>query len=145
MTVTYARRRGGALRPTRCEPGRVAPSFELLLSSLADVDLFSDEGSSSPPIEYVRARSVIGAEPVNPHGEIGSARPKPKRRRRSKRSTSNRGSVVTGPWDAKGGPTPMEQAELDVLLDRISDGGIDSLTKAERARLNALSKRMRGS
>ena len=55
-------------------------------------------------------------------------------------------TVVSGPWNVpQGGPTPLEQAELDVLLDRISAGGIDSLTPHEKERLNALSKRMRDS
>lgn len=36
------------------------------------------------------------------------------------------------------------QAELDGLLDKISDGGVDSLTPDERARLDALSRQLRG-
>ena len=85
----------------------------------------------------------------SPYGEIGSARPKAKRfgrgKSKSPKSSSPKGSVVTGPWAPQGGPTPLEQAELDVLLDRISAGGIDSLTKYEKDRLNELSKRMRES
>ena len=91
---------------------------------------------------------ALGGPPASPYGELGSARPK--RSGRSRGRTASRGSrsgeaVVEGPWARTGGPTPLEQAELDVLLDRISAGGIDSLTAAERARLNDLSKRMRGS
>jgi len=37
----------------------------------------------------------------------------------------------------------VEQAELDVLLDKIGQSGIDSLTKEERRRLDELSRRMR--
>jgi len=53
--------------------------------------------------------------------------------------------VVAGPWAEPSGPTRLEQAELDVLLDKISEGGIDSLNPMERKRLNELSKKMRGS
>jgi membrane associated rhomboid family serine protease len=86
----------------------------------------------------------------SPYGEIGSARPKGPRRfgkgkRSSGRPPSGVGNVVAGPWDSPLGPTRLEQAELDVLLDKISATGIDSLTAEEKARLNALSKRMRGS
>jgi membrane associated rhomboid family serine protease len=91
-----------------------------------------------------RSKALAGSG-ASPYGEMGSARPKQKKRRRASKRRGDRGSVVAGPWDSKAGPTPLEQAELDVLLDRISDGGIESLTKAERARLNDLSKRMRGS
>jgi hypothetical protein len=57
--------------------------------------------------------------------------------------------VTQGPWSSPsgsspGGPTRLEQAELDVLLDKIGQSGIDSLTKAERRRLDELSRKMRG-
>jgi hypothetical protein len=42
-------------------------------------------------------------------------------------------------------PRPPEMAaEIDALLDKIADQGIDSLTPAERARLEEHSKRLRG-
>ena len=97
-----------------------------------------------------RIKALSGG-PVSPYGVPGSARPKAKRfgkgRSRGKAKGPSSGSVVPGPWGAPptGGPTPLEQAELDVLLDRISAGGIDSLTPHEKERLNALSKRMRES
>lgn len=72
---------------------------------------------------------------------------KPKRRRGGGRSG---GQVVDGPWSASPGqaPTPRPdaaaaQAELDALLDKISEGGLDSLSAAEKRRLNELSKRLR--
>ena len=100
--------------------------------------------------EWIPRFKRLAGPPPSPYGVIGSARPKPKRSRGLRRSrgkaTSTNNPVVTGPWaTSTGGPTPLEQAELDVLLDRISAGGIDSLTKEEKARLNALSKRMRDS
>lgn len=90
-----------------------------------------------------RLRSLSGPAP-SPYGEVGSARPRPKRSR-GKRARGGGGAVVAGPWQPTGGPTPLEQAELDVLLDRISEGGIDSLTPFEKERLNELSRRMRDS
>jgi membrane associated rhomboid family serine protease len=67
------------------------------------------------------------------------------------RSGSSRGAarVVDGPWAAPSGsaaPSPDTaalQAELDALLDKISSGGLDSLSSAEKQRLNELSKRLR--
>ena len=63
-------------------------------------------------------------------------RPQPKRSRRP--------AVVAGPW---AGTTTVSaaQSELDELLDKISATGMNSLSKAEKERLNELSKRLRGS
>ncbi len=71
-----------------------------------------------------------------------SGRTKPARRSGS----GNR--VVEGPWASPVPPaSPQEvaaaQAELDDLLDKISAGGLDSLTADEKRRLNELSKRLR--
>ena len=76
---------------------------------------------------------------ARPGRRSGGKGPKVARSRRSQSPT-----VVTGPWGSSG-HTPLEQAELDVLLDKISEGGIDSLNSAERQRLQILSKRLRGS
>jgi hypothetical protein len=64
------------------------------------------------------------------------------RRRKGKAKGGPPGAVVAGPWGAAA-LTPLEQAELDVLLDRISAGGTDSLSKEEKSRLDFLSRRMR--
>ncbi len=55
------------------------------------------------------------------------------------------GTVVSGPWQAPA-PThsPADEAELNDLLDKISSNGIDSLNRTEKARLNELSKKLRG-
>lgn len=78
----------------------------------------------------------------------GSPRGVPKPRKAKGRGRGRRPSggatVVDGPWSQQG-PTPMEQAELDVLLDKISADGIKSLSRHEQARLTELSKKMRGS
>lgn len=67
---------------------------------------------------------------------------KPAKQRRSKGGGS---TVVAGPWDPPS-PThsPVEELELNQLLDKISANGIDSLSRTEKARLNELSKKLRG-
>ncbi len=42
------------------------------------------------------------------------------------------------------GPSPADQIELDMLLDKIGATGMDSLSRGEKQRLNDLSKRLRG-
>lgn len=67
----------------------------------------------------------------------------PSRDRKPKRSRQP--AVVTGPWaGSSSGPTSLDQSELDMLLDKISATGMESLSKAEKQRLNELSKRLRG-
>ena len=105
--------------------------------------------------EWIPRLKFLSGGPVSPYGTPGSATRKSGKRFGKGRGKDRSGAtftpgggntVVTGPWNVpQGGPTPLEQAELDVLLDRISAGGIDSLTPHEKERLNALSKRMRES
>ena len=69
-------------------------------------------------------------------------------RAKGRRPKSPRGTVTQGPWSSPSGfspsgPSRLEQAELDVLLDKIGQSGIDSLSKDERRRLDELSRRMR--
>jgi len=67
----------------------------------------------------------------------------------SRRSGHRRGPAPVTPIRPVGtAATPtaadlLRQAEIDVLLDKISEHGIDSLSAAERRRLDELSKRMR--
>lgn len=104
-------------------------------------------------LTFIPRVAWLSGGPRSPYGEVGSARPRAKKGRgRTRGKGRGSGDVVAGPWGgatgpggASGGLTPLEQAELDVLLDRISATGIDSLTKGEKARLQDLSKRMRGS
>jgi membrane associated rhomboid family serine protease len=85
----------------------------------------------------------IGAARPRPVGGGGGGSSRPKRRRGRKGADGN---VTAGPWaGASTGPTPLEAAELDVLLDKIGQDGIKSLSKEERRRLDELSKKMRGS
>ncbi len=80
-------------------------------------------------------------------------RSKPTPPKRSKRGAAGP-RVVEGPWQRNPdtpspkvtpstGPSPADQAEMDGLLDKISGEGMDSLTSAEKQRLNELSKRLR--
>lgn len=94
--------------------------------------------------------------PTLPIGASGGRRRSSSRRRTRRRSGG--GDVVAGPWtgEGRGGPTgPLpqppppppqsaDQAELDSLLDKISQSGMDGLSGDEKSRLNELSKRMRG-
>lgn len=74
----------------------------------------------------------------------------PSKRRRSggtATKTKSRSAVVEGPWSAPdAAPSPdavAAQVELDHLLDKISESGLDSLSSDEKRRLNELSKRLR--
>ena len=54
-------------------------------------------------------------------------------------------AVVAGPWaGSEPAHSPADQAELDGLLDKIGAQGMDSLSRGEKARLNELSKKLRG-
>ena len=66
-------------------------------------------------------------------------KPKAKRQRRTSGPT-----VVQGPWQPSGSPpVSRDQAALDALLDKISAGGMDSLTDQEREQLMILRDRLR--
>jgi len=82
----------------------------------------------------------------------GSGRSKPKKKSKPKKQSrgSSSSKVVDGPWKnapapvpPASGPTAADQIELDALLDKIGANGMDSLTSAEKQRLNDLSKRLR--
>jgi hypothetical protein len=96
-----------------------------------------------PRIKRLAPASPYGGPTPSRRGGGGGGRGRGRSRGRGRGGDA--GTVVSGPWSAPSGPTPLEQAELDVLLDKISAGGIDSLTRQEKDRLNHLSKRMRGS
>jgi hypothetical protein len=87
--------------------------------------------------------------PKLPMPGSGAERSSSKRRRSGGTATKtrSRNTVVEGPWAAPGSaPSPdaaAAQAELDVLLDKISESGLDSLSDDEKRRLNELSKKLR--
>lgn len=98
------------------------------------------------PIPHLALGGSRSPRPKRPSGPGRQAtRPAP-----TQRGGSARGSVVEGPWTAPpppARPSPdarAAQAELDALLDKISGSGLDSLTAAEKRRLNELSKQLRG-
>lgn len=72
-------------------------------------------------------------------GGGGSSRQQ-QRRSHGRRLGSGRNAdrVVSGPWT---GPSPVDQAEMDHLLDKMNSVG---LSDAERRRLTELGKRLRG-
>jgi membrane associated rhomboid family serine protease len=64
-----------------------------------------------------------------------------------KSTRSSGGTVVDGPWSPPPVGTSADgmaaQVELDALLDKISASGLESLSAAEKRRLNELSKKLR--
>jgi membrane associated rhomboid family serine protease len=109
-----------------------------------------------------RSMGLLSSLPWIPAIPIGRSSTKRRSsRKRSGRSSKKRGGggeVVAGPWpSSRPGPSSSsrlpqppptaehlaDQAELDSLLDKISDRGMDGLTSEEKRRLNELSKRMR--
>jgi len=96
--------------------------------------------------------------PLGGSGRSSGRSPKPRRTKPTKPKRPKRGGagqrVVEGPWRKEtgpsipkpptaNGPSPADQAELDGLLDKISDQGMDALSGTEKQRLNELSKRLR--
>lgn len=63
---------------------------------------------------------------------------------KQRRTRGSSGSVVSGPWAGSSNQTTSDRAKLDALLDKISEGGMDSLSKAELKQLETLRRRLRG-
>jgi Family of unknown function (DUF6576) len=81
--------------------------------------------------------------PWIPRIPIGAPRPPgPGRAARPKRRKSSGPTVVSGPW-VGAVQQPLEQREIDALLDKIAQSGLDSLTPHERRRLDEVSRRWR--
>jgi membrane associated rhomboid family serine protease len=83
-----------------------------------------------------------------PLAEAGSSSSRKSNRPRRKRGQRSSDAVVAGPWTPPPPPRPgpeavAAQAELDSLLDKISEHGLESLSAHEKRRLNELSKRLR--
>jgi len=114
----------------------VAAEFLQLLGDRAVRNLLFFVVSLFTGVFAARAFGMLENYPWIP--KIGA----PHRTRKPKRS--RRPAVVTGPW-AGSNAYAHDQTELDDLLDKISATGMNSLSKAEKERLNELSKRLRGS
>ncbi len=102
---------------------------------------------------FVIAVAVIGARqcgmienlafiPQVGKGKTKSRAAAPRASGRGKRAKGGQ-QVVQGPWQSSG-PSPADQIELDMILDKIGASGMDSLSRGEKQRLNELSKRLRG-
>ena len=100
------------------------------------------------PIPHIPVGSGVGSGGIRKQ-----KRSKPSPPKRPKRGGAGQ-RVVEGPWrrdpeDAapkvvsSTGPSPADQVEMDGLLDKISDQGMNALSGAEKQRLNELSKRLR--
>ena len=100
------------------------------------------------PIPHVPIGAGVGSG-----GGRRQKRSKPSPPKRPKRGGAGQ-RVVEGPWRRDpesaapkvvppSGPSPADQAEMDGLLDKISEQGMDALSGVEKARLNELSKRLR--
>jgi len=136
-----------------------------LVYVVTDVLQISADGTSDQLLFYLaslviaalaaRAVGMLTAYPWIPRIPLpdaltGTTSSGPRRSARGKvRGKSSRKQVVEGPWAAPPPPArstvddTAAQAELDALLDKISAGGLDSLSADEKRRLNELSKKLR--
>jgi hypothetical protein len=77
--------------------------------------------------------------------QLGGGRHKGAPKPAKRRGATGGSTVVAGPWGAaEPAHTAIDQMELDLLLDKISANGMDSLSRSEKTRLNELSKKLRG-
>jgi membrane associated rhomboid family serine protease len=105
-----------------------------------------------------RSMGLLSSLPWVPAIPIGRGSSGRRHHGRSPKRRRGGGEVVAGPWpSSRAGPSRSsrlpqpppppaynaDQAELDALLDKISEKGMDGLTSDEKKRLNELSKRMR--
>lgn len=67
-----------------------------------------------------------------------------RRRPRKPKAKRGQGSVVSGPWAGSSSQSSSDRAQLDALLDKIGEGGMGSLSKAEIKQLEVLRRRLRG-
>lgn len=136
-----------------------------LVYVVTDVLQISADGTSDQLLFYLaslviaalaaRAVGMLTAYPWIPRIPLpdaltGTRSSGPRRSARGKvRGKKSKPQVVEGPWSAPTPPagpsvdTAAAQAELDALLDKISAGGLESLTADEKRRLNELSKKLR--
>jgi hypothetical protein len=80
--------------------------------------------------------------PRIPIGSRPPGSPAPRRASKAKRHRQSGPTVVSGPW-VGAVQQPLEQREIDALLDKIAQSGLDSLTPHERRRLDEVSRRWR--
>lgn len=93
--------------------------------------------------EWIPKVTIPGLSPAG--GPRGTSTMRAPRVAKSKRSRGrNKAGLAAVPTPRpSASPTPESSAEIDALLDKIAESGYDSLTKPEKARLEAHSKQMR--
>jgi len=95
---------------------------------------FADEAEWVPRVPLPVSGTGV---PKQPRGRSTSKR---KRRGRAKLSVAPAPNAVTAPRKEL---SRLEEAEMDAILDQVSEHGMDSLTPQQRSRLEAHSKRLR--
>ncbi len=112
---------------------RSLPALIMLLSTAAIGLVWTRSLGFAPSVEWIPTVPVPGSLT----GEGTPARDKPlprKNRRRTNKAKTSHLSAV---------PSPTSDAEIDALLDQVSEHGIDSLTKDQKRILTEHSKEMR--
>lgn len=92
--------------------------------------------------EWIPKVTIPGLSPAGAVGTSSMRAPKVARRK-SPRGRNKAGLAAVPTPRPSASPTPESSAEIDALLDKIAESGYDSLTKPEKARLEAHSKQMR--
>ncbi|HRV68126.1 MAG TPA: hypothetical protein P5108_01620 [Marmoricola sp.] len=70
-------------------------------------------------------------------------RPAPRPKKQSRKARKQASQVLTGPWQEEMKQHQADVARLDELLDKISSGGLESLSPKEHNELKDLSQRLR--
>jgi membrane associated rhomboid family serine protease len=67
----------------------------------------------------------------------------PRATKQSRRERKQSAQVISGPWEQEIKQHQADRIRLDELLDKISGGGMDSLSEKEKKELKSLSERLR--
>lgn len=90
-------------------------------------------------VEWLPKLTIPGLSPATG----GATAPKVSRPKRSRSRANLRPVPTPPPARSSASAAPESSAEIDALLDKIAESGYDSLTKSEKAQLEAHSKKMR--
>jgi membrane associated rhomboid family serine protease len=91
-----------------------------------------------------RAYGLASDTPWVPKLNLPGAGPSGPRKKKAKKGRAKLTAVPVGVESSNAALDISAQFEMDSLLDKISAGGMESLTSAERKRLEQLSKQLRG-
>ena len=75
--------------------------------------------------------------------QVGKGRQQRRAPRQRRTHAKGPSAVVAGPWGGVPSTSTADQAELDLLLDKINVVGVNGLTNTEKQRLTELSARLR--